>query len=110
MVNVQFDAESACSGGTGVNYCSVRILIDGIEGNPQSGKDFAFDSINNGAESPVSWEGHSMARGRCIQNTSTTALSVGVAVQRAVTNSATTFWLDDWELDVYRTTGRTQSA
>src|SRR5262245_3014003 len=41
LVDAQFTAESACSGGSG--WCSVRILIDGVEADPVVGTDFSFN-------------------------------------------------------------------
>jgi len=111
LVKVQYDAESECfEADTDPNYCSTRILIGGVEGNPASGLDFAFDSTNRGRELDGSWEGHSMTRVRCIANTTTSSMMVLVAVQAAVTNqfgdaTKPVFRLDDWELDIYRTSG-----
>ncbi len=108
LVKVQYDAESACSEpDTDPNWCSLRILIGGVEGDPQSGIDFAFDSTDRGRETPSSWESHGMTRVRCIANTSGGPINVGVVVQAAVTNipadaTRPTFRLDDWELDIYR--------
>ena len=87
----EFDGESACNGGTG--WCSIRILVDGVEMNPASGTDFAFDSAGEDR-----WEGHSMTR-------TFGPLSSGqhsFEVQIAVTNAATTFRLDDWTFKVFK--------
>jgi hypothetical protein len=116
LVKAQYDAESACfEADTDPNWCSIRIVIGGVEGNPASGNDFAFDSTNRGRESNASWEGHGMTRVRCIANTSGSTITVFVVVQAAVTNaggdaSRPVFRLDDWELDIYRTSGCAQTA
>jgi hypothetical protein len=97
LILARFSAESACSGGTGAQWCSVRILIGGVEANPVVGLDFAFDSTNNGSETPFSWESHSVDRSRIVGPGTYT-----VQVQWAVTSSATAFRLDDWSLTVER--------
>jgi hypothetical protein len=108
LVKAQFDAESQCSS-RGVGWCSVRIMIGGIEGNPQAGIDFAFDSDMSGPDDDL-LESHSLTRARCVANTTGSPLTVSVVVQAAVTAKSITFRLDDWELDVYRTSTCTQTA
>ncbi len=111
LVKAQYDAESQCiEADTDGNWCSIRIGIGGVEGNPASGIDFAFDSTNRGRDLEGSWEGHSMTRVRCIVNTTGSTLTVIVVVQAAVFNTGgdatrPSFRLDDWELDIYRTSG-----
>jgi len=39
----RFSAESNCLGGSS-SYCSLRILVDGVEMNPAAGLNYAFDS------------------------------------------------------------------
>jgi hypothetical protein len=73
--------------------------MNGVEMEPSSGMDFAFDSTNAGADGASSWEGHAMERSRDIQ-TGTLGQFVTVQVQYAVTNAALTFRLDDWHLAV----------
>jgi len=102
LLRASFSAESACyGGGTGANWCSIRILVRNVatggtlEMQPASGLDFAFDSTNNGREGPNSWEGHTVDR----------SLRVGggtyqILVQEAVTSTTTIFRLDDWTLTV----------
>lgn len=52
LVKAQYDAESQCiEADTDGNWCSIRIGIGGVEGNPASGIDFAFDSTNRGVTS-----------------------------------------------------------
>lgn len=87
-ITAQFTAETACAGGAG-SWCTVRILIDGVEAEPVVGTDFAFDN----GESAVSWESHSVERLR----TATFGGSHAVTVQTAVVG-ATSERLDDWAL------------
>ena len=94
LVNVRFSAESYCFGSTGLtgNWCTIRILADGVEMLPNSGSDFAFNA--NGAADDF-WEGHAMER--------TLVLGPGphtISAQWAVTNSGVTFRLDDWTFAV----------
>lgn len=97
LILARFSAESACSGGTGAQWCSVRILIGGVEANPIVGLDFAFDSTDNGRETSASWESHSVDRSRPVGSG-----TYVVQAQWAVTSAATSFRLDDWSLTVER--------
>jgi hypothetical protein len=92
IVLATFSAESACYAGVG--WCSVRILIDGIESDPASGTDFAFDSTDLGHETFGSWESHSMQRTRAVAFTGTHA----VVVQIVHVGAGVTSRLDDWTL------------
>src|SRR5690606_863946 len=58
-LEIDFAAESACSG---TSYCSVVILVDGVEATPAVGTDFAFDSSDAGGETSSSWESHATKR------------------------------------------------
>ena len=99
LVLARFTAESQCVGGAAGNWCSMQIIARESGGavvalNPASGLDFAFDAVNSPDDF---WESNSMAR--------SARLGPGtwsVFAQRAVTNTATVFRLDDWtfELDV----------
>lgn len=88
-----FTAESACYGAA--SYCSVRILVDGVEAFPAQGTDFAFDSSDGGTESSSSSEGHAMTRstGTLVAGTYT------VTVEMAALGG-TTLTVDDWHLMV----------
>ncbi len=97
LIVARFTAESACSGGTGSNWCSVRILIGGVEASPVTGLDFAFDSTDASTETSASWESHSMERVRRVG-----AGTYPVTAQWATTSGSTTFRLDDWTLTVER--------
>ena len=109
QVSVRFSAESRCTelGGTAVNWCEMRVLINGIEAEPREtvvGQDFAFDSTNGGNATSGSYEAHSMDRTDCVRNSTSAIQPVRVEVQYAVTNldggSAPTFWIDDSSLIV----------
>jgi hypothetical protein len=87
LIDVTYTAESACSGSSG--WCSVRVLVDGVEADPVVGTDFAF----NEAEGPASWESHSVERVRAVSFTGFHS----VVVQTAQVGG-TTHRLDDWTL------------
>lgn len=97
-IYVWFNAESACSGGTGSQYCNVRILVNGTEIEPAAGTDFAFDSTDQADETASSWESHGMIRVSPVVNAGTYT----VTVQGRTTSAATTLRLDDWTLLVQR--------
>jgi len=92
---VRFSAESACSA---VSWCTARITVGGVEANPKSGSDFAFDSP--GGET---WQGLTMDR--------TSDIIVGTGSPRAVTIALDvglvgggSWRLDDWSVvtELYR--------
>jgi hypothetical protein len=85
----RFSGESACFATSGW-WCTLRILVDGVEANPKSGSDFAFDSPGGST-----W--HSLA----IERTSDAIFGTGVPrnvtieVDWAVVGSGS--WrMDDW--------------
>ena len=103
LLSARFAAESNCSEAAPAavnNWCSVRILIGGLEAEPVVGNDFAFDSTNGGADVNA-WESHSMDRHRCYRNSTTATQQVPVVVQWGVANADPTppvFRIDDWSL------------
>jgi hypothetical protein len=101
LIHANFSAESACYGPDPQN-CSVRILINGIEANPASGSDFAFDT-NRGGDNPgnqFTGEAHSMER----YLTDLPAGAYEVKVQFLSVSGSNTTQLDDWILTVERVT------
>lgn len=102
LINARWHGETVCTeGDTDPNWCSMRILIGGVEGHPQSGLDFAIDSHDQGDESFGSWEGHGFERHRCLRNAGTTTINVPVTLQWAVRNfpadaTRPSFRIDDW--------------
>lgn len=95
MLDARYTAESQCTGGAG-GWCSVRLV--GVRPNgtlfaldPQSGTDFAFDSV--GVDN---WEGHAMER----TSGYLPAGAYTVKAQAAVVSGATALRLDDWTLAV----------
>ncbi|MDR4305306.1 hypothetical protein IHQ68_01545 [Chelatococcus sambhunathii] len=97
LVTVRFSAESQCSGGTPGNWCSVRIVAErnGVEEElrPNSGSDFAFDSVESGGDG--FWTSASVDR--------SIVLAKGkykIKVQWATTSGSTTFRLDDSSLTI----------
>jgi hypothetical protein len=97
LINARFTAESNCTRANPAlgGWCSTRIVAQRIGGatvelSPQAGLDYAFDSV-----ATDQYEGHAMER--------SIRLGVGtyiVRAQRAVTNNAISFRLDDWHLAV----------
>src|SRR5438093_484867 len=86
-VVVRFSGESACSA---ASWCSARVTVDGVEANPKSGSDFAFDSP--GGET---WQSLSMDRTSDVITGTGAARNVTVAVDIAVIGGGS--WrLDDW--------------
>ncbi len=86
---VRFSAESACSA---ASWCTARIVVDGVEANPKSGSDFAFDSP--GGET---WQSLSMDRTSDIIAGTGAARNVTVAVDVALIGGGS--WrLDDWSV------------
>jgi hypothetical protein len=99
FILVRFTAESACDGGvSGNDWCSVRILVDGVEAKPASAENYAFDSTNDGGDGDSSWEGHALERTTDVLNAGTYT----VTAQWYVTDAATNFRLDDINMTVER--------
>lgn len=89
---IRFSGESLCH--AGLQWCSIRILVDGTEAEPAAGAEFAFDSTDFDTKSGGAWEARAMER----------SLVVGpgthvVWVQWRV-RTTETFSLDDWTLVV----------
>jgi hypothetical protein len=92
LLLIRFSAESQCTGGVSGNWCSLEVLVDGVQAKPAQGVDFAFDTVDGG-----NWEGNAMER----------SLKVGpglhtIQLLEANTSSSTYFRLDDWSLSVER--------
>ncbi len=87
----EFDAESYCQSGSG--WCSVRILVDGIEMHPASGGDFAFDSVDTDR-----YESHAMTRTYGPMGPGQHTFQV----QLKVNDAATQFRVDDWTFKVFK--------
>jgi hypothetical protein len=86
---VRFSAESACSA---TSWCTAVIYVDGIEANPKSGTDFAFDSPGGEA-----WQGLSMDRTSDIIVGTGSVRAVQIRVDIAVIGGGS--WrLDDWSV------------
>jgi hypothetical protein len=106
LINARFHAESACFGGAAGGWCSTRILIGGVPGEPNepgASFDFAFDSTDSGDETVTSWEARAMERHRCVRNPSlVTTLIVPVQVQWRVVGAGVNFRLDETSLAVER--------
>jgi hypothetical protein len=108
LIMARYSAESACYGGSGDQWCSIRIVarnnatgaITELQPAAEGADlDFAFDSNDGGDESRTSWEGHSMDRSARLG-----AGSYTIRAERAVSSSAVTFDLDDWSFTVEQAT------
>jgi hypothetical protein len=96
LILARFTGESNCSGGQG--WCTVRILIGGLEAHPAAGKSFAFD----GATMKGEYASHAVERLRGPLGPGT----YQVKVQWAISQENLSFWLDDWLLVIERATFR----
>jgi glucose/arabinose dehydrogenase len=93
MLLARFSGESACIG-TGVETCSIRVLIGGVEAAPAAGTADTFDSNDSGQEGGASWQADSIERWR----SPLAAGSYTVKVQYRTNDADGTFYLDDWTL------------
>jgi hypothetical protein len=105
LINARFHAESQCTGPTLGSWCSVRILIAGVPGEPNQGdgSDFAFDAVSTPAVEQDFWEGHAIERHLCVRNNRAATVLVTVVAQwRTVGAAGTTFRLDERTLAAER--------
>lgn len=103
LIIATFTAESACSTTSTTataGWCSIRILIGGVEGAPAAGLDFAFNSHDLADETSASWDSHSVTRWLRYTNTSAVTQSVPILVQGANTAETVVHRVDDWSLIV----------
>ncbi|SRR6266540_3191667 len=98
IILARFTAESHCQGGSSIDWCSVRVLIDGTEANPASGNDFAFQTPGTG------FAALALDRSSGKLSAGPSGKTVSVTVQQKVTSASTYAWLDDWHLTVERIT------
>jgi hypothetical protein len=86
---VRFSGESECHA---ASWCTARINVDGVEANPKSSSDFAFDTEDGGL-----WESNSMDRTSDTIAGTGTVRNVVVEVEIAVIGGGN--WrLDDWSV------------
>jgi len=88
FIRVRFSGESVCSGTGG--WCSLRIMVGGVEARPAVGTDFAFYSPGD------QWESHSVERVVPAPGSGFVSVSVEVTVVAGATSER----LDDWMLSV----------
>src|SRR4051794_13715508 len=88
FIDARFTAETACYGANS-GWCSVRILVDGLEAEPTVGTDFAFDDAGIAS----GWESHSVERVRTVTTSGTHTVTVQATEIGGLTNR-----LDDWTL------------
>ena len=93
MLLARFSGESACDG-AGIETCSIRVLIGGVEAAPAAGIADAFDSNDSGQETSNSWQADSIERWRSPLGPG----SYAVKVQYRTNDADGTFYLDDWTL------------
>jgi hypothetical protein len=89
QLTISFADESACYGGTRSNWCSVIVVVDGVEAAPGDGTDYAFDG-SDGAGC-CEWRGLSLIR---IANVGVGTHSV--VVEWAVVGGGGTVTLTAW--------------
>jgi hypothetical protein len=101
LLLMRFSGESVCArgSGTGVDYCSVRILVDGVEADPAVGVNFAFHTVIG--TTTLNGESHSMDRSRRVGSGAHT-VQVQARVVDVNNDSDIVFFLDDWSLTVER--------
>jgi hypothetical protein len=86
-VLVTVSGESACDA---TSWCTMEILVDGVQTNPKSGSDFAFDSPGGNA-----WTSNSMQGTSDLITGTGVARSVTIDVEWAVVGGGS--WrMDDW--------------
>jgi hypothetical protein len=90
LIVARFSGESLCAG-LSSGFCSVRIIVDGVEMIPADASTYAFDGPGNGDDS---------LGGNSVERTSSILLAGRhtVTVQGAALNGATQFGIDDWQL------------
>lgn len=105
FLDMRFSGESACSGGgSDPAWCTLRIMVDGVEANPIVGTDFAFDSTNRGRETNASWESHAIERySQCLQPGTHVVWVEWASVDFVA--PPPTFSIDDWVLAIERVRG-----
>jgi hypothetical protein len=104
LLLMDFTSESVClrvGGVAALDWCSVRILVDGVEAHPAAGSNFAFDSTDNGTTSPAFSESHSLDRTRRV-GPGNHHIQVQVQAVDIGNNSNLQFGVDDWSLTVQR--------
>jgi hypothetical protein len=103
--DMRFSGESVCfGGGNDGAWCSLRILVNGVEANPVAGTDFAFDSTNVGRETAQSWESHAIERySNCLPPGQHVISVEWTSVD--FNGAPPTFRLDDWTLAIERVRG-----
>lgn len=88
-VLVRFSGESACSA---ASWCSAVVFVDGIEANPKSGTDFAFDSPGGST-----WISPSIDRTSDVIAGTGSVRNVVVDLRLAVVGGGN-WGLDDWSV------------
>ena len=85
LLLITFNAETKCEGAAS-SWCSIKILVNGVEAAPAVGSDFAFDSTGD------DWESHMMQRSILAPAGGTSIIQIEASLQ----NGATSFRVDDY--------------
>jgi hypothetical protein len=94
LLDASFETSSSCSGGAAGNWCMVRILVDGVEMNPQTGIGSIFDSV------PVDANQGSLAAHVLSRSLTVGPGSHTVTVQATPWGDGTSMRVDDYELQL----------
>jgi hypothetical protein len=97
-IRARFSGESLCGGEASVGaHCSMRVTVVGVGfANPNSGMDFAFDSLAACCQADPTPEAHAM---EWISNPLPSG-TYTVRAQYAVQTGGMSFTLDDWTFSV----------
>lgn len=100
LILVRFSGESSCAATSseGTGYCSVRVLVNGVEAEPSDGDLFAFGVVSEGTFKE--YESHSVDRslGPLAPGTYTVKLQWKTTVYTGIVAMT----LDDWSFTVER--------
>jgi hypothetical protein len=100
----RFGDETNCYG-SNAGWCSVRILVNGVEMDPAAGLNYAMDSPNAGGDGNTAWEGHFLERfSKCLP-AGNYNITVQWASRQIGAAAIPTFQLDDYTLVVEQIAG-----
>ncbi len=96
---ITFSDESACYNGVSSDWCSVIVLVDGVEAAPAAGTDYAFDGSDGAA--CCKWRGMSLTRVAQV-GSGTHLVEVQWAVVPALGGTNLTLWSGERALVILR--------
>ncbi len=105
VIDARFTSEGACyGGGVQPNWCVASIFLNRTEMAPGDGRDMAYASTDNGANSSASWNGYAIERVAQVTNTTASPKTYTVTVLGWVTDFGATgeqiFWTGERSLVV----------